>query len=114
MPSRLASQGSSPDSSVEVIALLSGAGAGAIQAMGGAPAENARILMEQGVFHPERSVSGWRHAWKEVFSRSQYPLQPSSGTEARIQQIREMREVRDWVHEVREMAGRGDDFVLPV
>jgi hypothetical protein len=78
--------------------------------MAGAPAENARILMEQGVFHSEKSVSGWRHAWKEVFLRTESPLRPSSGAETRVQQIREMREVREWVREVREMAGRGEGF----
>ncbi|KAF9507604.1 hypothetical protein BS47DRAFT_1377883 [Hydnum rufescens UP504] len=98
-----------PHASTTLIASISGASAGAIQAIAGAPADNARILMEHGVFHPEKSVSGWRHAWKEVFLRTESPLRPSRSAEARVQQIREMREVREWMHEVREMAGRGWD-----
>lgn len=74
-----------------------------------------RLLMEQGVFHPEKSVSGWRHAWKEVFRGTQGPdVSPPIRKEDRIRSMREIRELRGWVHEVQEMAGRGMCFVLSI
>lgn len=92
-------------------------GAGAVQALAGAPADNVRALMEQGAFHPEKSVSGWRHAWKEVFIRSSESAQASaaaaaehmpSASNSRLKNVRDMREIRSWVGEVRSMAGRGE------
>ena len=66
--------------------------------------------MERGVYHPEKSVSGWRHAWKEVF-RGTGP-NVSIGdvrdkTQAPHRAIKEIREIRNWIKEVRGMAGRG-------
>lgn len=122
--------------SFEVLAGISGATAGAIQAIAGAPAENVRILMESGVVHTT-SVSGWRHAWKEVFLRTGanglHSLEPpskrtkmtSGGGEVNLRsrlasmgfsldgngkvQLSDMRETKAFMREVRSMAGRGWD-----
>lgn len=59
--------------------------------------------MEKGVFRSETSVSGWREAWKEVFRGT---TKDAMATKA--QSLREIREVRNWMHEVRDMAGRGE------
>lgn len=75
-------------------AALSGAVAGGVQALLAAPAENARIILEGG------SGAGWSDAWKEVFRGTR----PSSTT---VTPRENVRQVRDWMKEVRGMAGRG-------
>ncbi|KAG7453011.1 uncharacterized protein BT62DRAFT_977494 [Guyanagaster necrorhizus] len=78
-----------------VNAALSGAIAGGAQAVVAAPAENVRLLLEGGsVYH------SWSHAWKEVFRGTH--LIPSASRE-------EIREVRSWMRDVGDMAGRGWD-----
>jgi hypothetical protein len=79
-------------------AALSGAIAGAAQAALAAPAENVRIVLEGEGGHC------WSYAWKEVF------LGTSSVPNAsKEQQLKEVRQVRTWMREVGEMAGRGWD-----
>ncbi|KAJ3551531.1 hypothetical protein NM688_g4648 [Phlebia brevispora] len=63
------------------LAAMSGAVAGATQAVIAAPAENVRFVLEGA-----SSATGWSHA---------------------KDQIHEAREVRDWMREVGDMAGRG-------
>jgi hypothetical protein len=77
-------------------AALSGATAGGLQALVAAPAENVRLVLEGG------SGASWSSAWKEVF-RGTVPI--SSTTTQR----ENVRQVRDWMTEVRGMAGRGWD-----
>ena len=77
------------------IAAISGAIAGGAQAIMAAPAENVRLAIERG------AGGGWSHAWKEVL-RGTAPIQ-SSGSAS----LRELRHVRSWVMDVRNMAGRG-------
>ncbi len=92
-----------------VTSAVSGSAAGFIQALAGAPADNVRSLMGRGVYHPEKSVSGWRHAWKEVFRETEPTVvvgNMKDKSQAR-QEIKEIREIRNWVKEVRAMAGRG-------
>lgn len=89
-----------------VTAAISGAGAGAVQAIAGAPAENARLLMEQGVFHSQTSVSGWRHAWKEVFLDTRNSPMPRDAVPARIR-LSDARKAQMFAKELRGMAGRG-------
>lgn len=78
------------------IAALSGASAGGMQALIAAPAENVRLVIEGG------SAKGWAGAWKEVF-RGTMPASTS------ITRRENVRQVRDWMSEVRGMAGRGWD-----
>ncbi|KAF9228582.1 hypothetical protein BS17DRAFT_772199 [Gyrodon lividus] len=78
------------------VAALSGAAAGGMQAFIAAPVENARLVIEGG------TGRGWSHAWKEVFRGTQ-PLHSAS----RVDQIRNIRQIRLWMKEVSEMAGRG-------
>lgn len=78
------------------IAALSGGAAGGMQALVAAPAENVRILLERG------SGGSWSHAWKDVF-RGTLPISSSTS------QRENVRQVRDWMKEVGEMAGRGWD-----
>jgi hypothetical protein len=75
---------------------LSGAAAGGVQALVAAPVENVRLLIEGG------TGKGWSHAWKEVFWGTQ-PIHITS----RSDQIRDIRQVRLWMKDVGEMAGRG-------
>ncbi|KAH9180583.1 hypothetical protein EDB89DRAFT_2110666 [Lactarius sanguifluus] len=77
-------------------AAISGAIAGGAQAIVAAPAENARLAIEGGTVG-----GGWSHAWKEVLRGT---VQNQS-TEKKT--LREMRQVRGWMMEVRDMAGRG-------
>ncbi|KAH9063406.1 hypothetical protein EDB87DRAFT_1673476 [Lactarius vividus] len=77
-------------------AAISGAIAGGAQAIVAAPAENARLAIEGGT-----TGGGWSHAWKEVLRGT---VQNQS-TEKKT--LREMRQVRGWMMEVRDMAGRG-------
>ncbi|KAK0210239.1 hypothetical protein DFS33DRAFT_1291634 [Desarmillaria ectypa] len=80
-------------------AALSGTIAGGAQAIVAAPAENVRLLLEGGtVYH------SWSHAWKEVFRGTQ-----SIPSASRKQNMEELREVRSWMREVGDMAGRGWD-----
>ena len=75
---------------------LSGAVAGGTQALLAAPAENVRMTLQGG---PEGSP--WPKAWKEVF-RGTETLHRSKKTD-----IAEIRQLRIWMKEVGEMAGRG-------
>ena len=77
------------------IAAISGAVAGGAQAVVAAPAENVRLAIERG------TGRGWSHAWKEVL-RGTAPIQPTDSAS-----LRELRQVRSWVMDVRSMAGRG-------
>lgn len=76
------------------IAALSGASAGGVQALIAAPAENARLVVEG------ESAKGWAGAWKEVF-RGTVPVSTS------ITPKENARQVRNWMSQVRGMAGRG-------
>ncbi|KAG8217388.1 hypothetical protein J3R82DRAFT_5487 [Butyriboletus roseoflavus] len=77
-------------------AALSGAAAGGMQAIVAAPVDNVRLVIEGG------TREGWSHAWKEVFLGTQ-PIHTTS----RSDQIRDIRQVRLWMKDVGEMAGRG-------
>ena len=88
-----------PDSPI-CVAALSGAVAGGTQALVAAPAENVRLAIEGG----SSSARGWSHAWKEVFRGTR-----AAGTQSRVDEVHEARQVRDWMREVGEMAGRGWD-----
>jgi hypothetical protein len=78
------------------IAALSGAIAGGAQAIVAAPTENLRLALE-------RSTTGgdWSHAWREVL-RGTSQNQPT-----RTESLRELKRVRSWMMDVRDMAGRG-------
>ncbi|KAH7929798.1 hypothetical protein BV22DRAFT_1029198 [Leucogyrophana mollusca] len=78
------------------VAALSGAAAGGVQALSAAPAENVRLMIEGG--------SGWSTAWKEVFRVTR----PSSTSNVQ-DEMRDIRQVRQWMREVSSMAGRGWD-----
>lgn len=77
---------------------MSGAFAGGAQALVAAPAENVRIVLEGEVAH-----SGWSGAWKHVFLGTK----PDHAALPRAQALQEARQVREWMKEVGEMAGRG-------
>lgn len=77
-------------------AAISGAIAGGAQAIVAAPAENARLAIEGGT-----AGGGWSHAWKEVLRGT---VQNQS---AEKKGLHEIRQVRGWMMEVRDMAGRG-------
>lgn len=79
-------------------AALAGACAGGCQALLAAPAENLRLVLEGG----SGTHASWACVWKEVF---QSRIQPSNTTTK--QQIQEIRELRGWLKDVGEMAGRG-------
>lgn len=79
-------------------AAVSGAIAGASQAIVAAPAENVRILLEQGF-----GASSWSSAWKEVFRAGLVPAIPKNSTE----KLHEIRQLRSWFNDVGQMAGRG-------
>lgn len=81
------------------LAAISGACAGGMQAFVAAPAENVRFVLEGA-----SSATGWSHAWKEVFRGTE----PQAAV-PREAQVREARQVREWMKEVGEMAGRGWD-----
>ncbi|KAI0362316.1 hypothetical protein OH77DRAFT_1515581 [Trametes cingulata] len=78
------------------LAAISGGMAGGAQAILAAPAENMRFALE--------GTSRWHDAWEEVFRRTE----PSTHL-ARQEQLHEARQVRDWMREVGEMAGRSWD-----
>lgn len=77
-----------------ITAALSGAVAGGMQALIAAPAENVRRAL---------TGSGWVGAWKDVFRRV-----PGSPTDSHSQR-ENVRQLRNWMAEVRGMAGRGWD-----
>jgi hypothetical protein len=79
-----------------MIATISGAIAGGTQAIVAAPAENLRLAIERST-----TGGGWSHAWKEVL-RGTAPTQPT-GKES----LRELKQVRRWMIDVGDMAGRG-------
>ncbi|KAJ3741801.1 hypothetical protein DFH05DRAFT_249899 [Lentinula detonsa] len=78
-------------------AALSGAIAGGFQAIVAAPAENVRLLFEGGF-----GYHSWSHAWKDVFRGTEL-----RGTTSRMENIEDARQVRRWMKEVGDMAGRG-------
>jgi hypothetical protein len=78
------------------IAVISGAVAGGAQAIVAAPAENVRLAIEGGT-----AGGRWSHAWKEVLRGT--ALNQSTGKDG----LSEIRQVRSWMAEVRDMAGRG-------
>ncbi|KAG8745113.1 hypothetical protein FRC10_008724 [Ceratobasidium sp. 414] len=82
---------------------VAGATAGAVHAVAGAPAENVRLLLEGGTTGPQTSIKGWRQAWKDVFIDSSQP----NIRQSKITSRREAREIREWMREVGDMAGRG-------
>ncbi|KAJ7261323.1 hypothetical protein B0H12DRAFT_1013469 [Mycena haematopus] len=79
------------------MAAMAGALAGGTQALVSAPAENVRLLVEGGTSH-----NSWSLVWKQVFRGS--PPPPSS---SRHDTVQEIRQVRSWMREVGDMAGRG-------
>jgi len=78
------------------VAALAGAVAGGMQACIAAPAENVRLVLEGGM------TQGWSPAWKEVFRGTTHP--PHVTKEQKMQEIRQ---VRAWMRDVKNMAGRG-------
>jgi hypothetical protein len=76
---------------------LAGGMAGAAQACAAAPVENVRLIIEG-----RSSQVGWSHAWKEVFLRSDL-----SSSSSKQESIQKAREIRDWMKDIRDMAGRG-------
>ena len=72
-----------------------------MQALAAAPAENVRIVLEGGA-----SRGSWSVAWKEVFAGAE-PLSRSPDRREVARHREEVRKVRQWVREVRGMAGRG-------
>jgi len=79
-------------------AALSGGIAGGCQAIVAAPAENVRLLLEGG-----SGYHSWSHAWRAVFKGTETELRSSSRERA----IEEAGQVRSWMKDVGEMAGRG-------
>ncbi|EMD38338.1 hypothetical protein CERSUDRAFT_135051 [Gelatoporia subvermispora B] len=79
------------------LAAVSGGVAGGVQALVAAPAENVRFALEGA-----SAATGWSHAWKEVFRGTE-----GQGLVAKDVQVREARQVREWMREVGDMAGRG-------
>ncbi|KAG9318330.1 hypothetical protein JVU11DRAFT_416 [Chiua virens] len=69
---------------------------GGVQAVAAAPVENIRVIIEGG------KGKGWSHAWKDVFLGTQ----PTHITK-RSDQIKDIRQLRFWMKDVSEMAGRG-------
>lgn len=78
-------------------AAVSGGIAGGVQALVAAPAENVRLAIEGGT-----AGHSWAQAWRSMVRNSPRTLRESRGT-----QLQEVRELRKWMREVREMAGRG-------
>ena len=75
---------------------ISGAVAGGAQAIVAAPAENVRLVLEGGSAH-----SNWSSAWKDVF------LGTRNKSASRHELMDEARQLRRWMSEVSDMAGRG-------
>ncbi|KAL0947418.1 hypothetical protein HGRIS_013530 [Hohenbuehelia grisea] len=82
-----------------LMAAAAGATAGGTQALLAAPAENVRLVLEGG-----SGGQGWSHAWKEVFRGTTEAPHAS-----KKQNLAEVRQVRAWMKDVGEMAGRGWD-----
>lgn len=78
-------------------AALSGAVAGGAQAIVAAPAENVRLLLEGS------SYTRWSGAWKDVFLGAT----PHHGRRSKVEARREARQIRAWMKDVGDMAGRG-------
>lgn len=89
-----------PSLSPTAVAAVSGCCAGSVQALAAAPAENVRMVLEGG-----QSRGSWSVAWKEVFAGTE-SLSPTASREA-AKHRDELRKIRKWMREVREMAGRG-------
>lgn len=83
-------------------AAISGAAAGGCQALVAAPAENVRLVLEGGSVALGGTHS-WSHVWKEVFRGTADPKLDGS----KKQNINDIRQVRLWMKEVGDMAGRG-------
>lgn len=79
-----------------LVSTLAGAVAGGTQALVAAPAENVRLAIERSTH------SGWTSAWKSVFLDTQ-----AGQTLSKPQQLREARQLVNWMKEVTDMAGRG-------
>lgn len=77
---------------------LAGGVAGGMQALVGAPVENVRIILEGGSSGTGNPAS---NAWKEVFRGTNY------ASASKRTDIEDVRQVRRWMKEVGEMAGRG-------
>lgn len=76
-----------------LVSAISGGVAGGTQAVLAAPAENVRILLENG-----SSQGSWKTVWHEAFK----------GTETETSmKMQDARKTQAWVHEVRGMVGRG-------
>lgn len=80
-----------------MVAGLSGGIAGGFQAIVAAPAENVRLLLEGG-----SGYHSWSHAWKVVFKGTELQ-EPAS----RERKMKDARQVRRWMKDVGDMAGRG-------
>ncbi|KAJ6608591.1 hypothetical protein B0H10DRAFT_519187 [Mycena sp. CBHHK59/15] len=80
-----------------MMAALAGAIAGGTQAIVSAPADNVRLLVEGG-----HSGHSWSHGWKEIFRGA-----PPPASSSRHETIQDIRQVRSWMKEVGDMAGRG-------
>jgi hypothetical protein len=93
--SSLLSGGDSLEAHPIATAAISGAIAGGAQAIVAAPAENLRLAIEGGA-----AGGRWSHAWKEV-------LRGVVQNHSEKQSLHEIRQVRGWMIEVRDMAGRG-------
>ncbi|KAJ3564278.1 hypothetical protein NP233_g8398 [Leucocoprinus birnbaumii] len=78
-------------------AALSGSIAGGAQALVAAPAENVRLAIEGGA-----SGHSWLQAWRSIMHRD-----PGYQKESHTNQLHDVRELRKWMREVGEMAGRG-------
>lgn len=77
-------------------AAIAGGLAGGAQALLAAPAENVRIALEGG-----SGGSSWSKAWKEVFRGT-----ISTGA-SKKRDIEDIRQLRTWMKDVGDMAGRG-------
>jgi hypothetical protein len=77
---------------------LAGGVAGGMQALVAAPAENVRIILEGGSLGVGNPAS---NAWKEVFRGTK------SAFVSKQTEVEDVRQVRRWMKEVGEMAGRG-------
>lgn len=84
------------DHSPHLAAALAGGLAGGAQALVAAPIENVRLAIEGGT-----GGSSWFHAWKEVFQGTR------SSSVSRKNDMAEIRQLRGWMKEVGDMAGRG-------
>ena len=77
---------------------ISGAVAGASQALIAAPAENVKFLLEHGL-----GCHSWSFVWKEVFLKKNVQVPTSAGST----HFQDIRELRGWLQEVSSMASRG-------